>query len=109
MTHPQTTSQAQVKLILSLSTLSAHAMNERKKDSWNLIGKENNYGEGRKKLCKRFTSMRTIIGERKKNDRYDVRSRDCHATDAHMSDGKLSNGTSGVASNLLVQEDLELI
>ena len=29
--------------------------------------------------------MRTIIGERKPNDRYDVRSRDCHATDAHMS------------------------
>ena len=29
--------------------------------------------------------MRTIIGERKPNDRYDVRSRDFHATDAHMS------------------------
>ena len=28
--------------------------------------------------------MRTIIGERKPNDIYDVRSRDCHATDAHM-------------------------
>ena len=27
--------------------------------------------------------MRTIIGERKPNDRYDVRSRDCHATDAY--------------------------
>ena len=26
-----------------------------------------------------------FIGERKPNDRYDVRSRDCHATDAHMS------------------------
>ena len=39
--------------------------------------------------------MRTIIGERKPNDRYDVRSRDYHATDAHMGYGKLSNGTSG--------------
>ena len=53
--------------------------------------------------------MRTVIGERKPNNRYDVRSRDCHATDAHMSYGKLSNGTSGGASNLLAQEDLELI
>ena len=61
------------------------------------------------KRCERLTSMRTIIGERKPNDRYDVRSRDCHATDAHMSYGKLSNGTSGGASNLLGQEDLELI
>ena len=33
----------------------------------------------------RLTSMRTIIGKRKPNDRYDVRSRDCHATNAHMS------------------------
>ena len=53
--------------------------------------------------------MRTIIGDRKPNDRYDVGSRDCHATDAHMSLGKLCNGTSGGASNLLAQEDLELI
>ena len=53
--------------------------------------------------------MRTIIGERKSYDRYDVRSRDCHATNAHMSYGKLSNGTSGGASNLIAQEDLELI
>ena len=29
--------------------------------------------------------MRTTIGERKPNDRYDVRSRDCHVTDARMS------------------------
>ena len=28
--------------------------------------------------------MRTIIGERNPNDRYDVRSRDFHATDAHV-------------------------
>ena len=40
------------------------------------------------------------------NDRYDVRSRDCHATDAQKSYEKLSNGTSGGASNLLAQEDL---
>ena len=52
--------------------------------------------------------MRTIIGKRKPNDRYDVRIRDSHATDAHMSYGKLSNGTSGGASNLLAHEDLEL-
>ena len=38
-----------------------------------------------KKVCERLTSMRTIIGERKTYDRYDVRSRDCHATDAHVS------------------------
>ena len=53
--------------------------------------------------------MRTIIGERKPNDRYDVMSRDCHATDAHMSYGNLSKGTSGGASSLLAQEYLELI
>ena len=53
--------------------------------------------------------MRTIIGERKPNGRYEVRSRDCHATYAHMSYGKLSSGTSAGASNLLAQEDLELI
>ena len=61
------------------------------------------------KRFERLTSMRTIIGERKTNDRYDVRSRHCHATNAHVSYGKLSNGTSGGASNLLAQEDLELI
>ena len=61
------------------------------------------------KKCESLTSMRTIIGERKPNDRYDVRSRVCHATDAHMSYGKLSNGTSGGASNLLSHEDLEII
>ena len=60
-------------------------------------------------MCERLTLMRTIIGERKPNDRYDVRRRDCHATDAHMIYGKLSNETSGVASNFLAQEYLELI
>ena len=53
--------------------------------------------------------MRKIIGERKPNDRYDVRNRDCHAMDARVSYGNLSNGTSGGASNLLSQEDLELV
>ena len=53
--------------------------------------------------------MRTIIGERKAYDRYDVRSRDCHATNAHVSYGKLSKVTSGGASNLLAKEDLELV
>ena len=53
--------------------------------------------------------MRRIIIERKPNERYDVRSRDCHATDSHMSYAKFSNGSSGGASNLLDQEDLELI
>ena len=65
--------------------------------------------EEEKKVCERLTSMRTIIGERKPNYRYDVRSRDCHATDAHMRYGKLSNGTSGGAYNLLAEEDLEVI
>ena len=59
-------------------------------------------------MCEWLTSMRTITGKRKTNDRYDVRSRDCHATDAHMSYEKLSNGTSGGASNLFAHEDLEL-
>ena len=53
--------------------------------------------------------MRTIIGERKPNDRYVVRRRECHAMDAHVSYGKLSNGTSGGASIFLAQEDLELV
>ena len=53
--------------------------------------------------------MRTIIGERKPNDRYVVSSRDCDATDAHVSYGKLSMGTSEGASNLIAQEDLELV
>src|ERR1041385_8463459 len=78
VTRPQTTSQAQVKLILSLSTLSTHAMNEREQDSWHLNRKENTDGEGIQISCERLTSMRTVIGERMPSDRYDVRSRDCH-------------------------------
>ena len=52
-------------------------------------------GGRRRKGCARLKSIRTIIGKRKPNDRYDVRSRDFHAKDAHGSYGKLSNGTSG--------------
>ena len=52
--------------------------------------------------------MRTIIGKRRPYDSYDVRSRDCHAMDAHVSE-KLSKRTSGGASNMLAQDDLELI
>ena len=59
-------------------------MNEREQDSWHLNGKENNDGEGRQKRGEKLTSTRTIIGDIKPNDRYDVRSRDCHATDAHV-------------------------
>ena len=36
------------------------------------------------KRCEILTLMRTIIGERKPNDRYDVKSRDWHATYAQM-------------------------
>ena len=60
-------------------------------------------GKEDKKVCERLTSIRTILGERKQNDRYDVRSRDYHAMDAHMIYGKLSNGTSGGASNFLAR------
>ena len=66
-------------------------------------------GKEDKKVCESLTSMRTITGERRSNDRYDVRSRDCHAADAHVSYGKLTKGTSGGASNLLAHEDLELV
>ena len=52
MTRPQTTSQAQVKLILSLLTLSTHAMDERKQESLHLNGEENNEAEGRQKGVK---------------------------------------------------------
>ena len=56
------------------------------------------------KSCERLTSMRTIIGERKPNDRYDVRSRNCHATDAHISYGNLSKGTIGVHPACLLKK-----
>ena len=55
------------------------------KISWHLNGKENKMMGEEVKKCERLTSMRTIIGERKSNNRYDVRSRDCHARDAHVS------------------------
>ena len=53
MTRPQITSQAQVKLILSLSTLSTHAMDEREQDTLALrMVKRINDGEGRQKGVK---------------------------------------------------------
>ena len=67
------------------------------------MAKRERWWRRKTKRCERLTSMRKIIGERKPNDRYGVRSRDCHATDAHMSYGKLSKVTSGGASNLLAQ------
>ena len=48
--------------------------------------------------------MRTIIGDIKPNDRYDVRSRDFHATDAHMRYGKLFNATGGVHPTCLLKK-----
>ena len=51
-----------------------------------------------------LTSTRTIIGEKKPNDRYDVRTRDFHATDALMSYGMLSNGTGGVHPTFLLKK-----
>ena len=49
------------------------------------MAKEKDGGGGRQKRGERLTSMRTIIGKRNPNDRYDVRSRDSHATDAQRS------------------------
>ena len=46
------------------------------------MAKRINDGGRKSKKYESLTPMRTIIGERKPNDRYDVRSRDCHATDA---------------------------
>ena len=57
------------------------------KISWHLNDKENKMMGEEVKKCGSLTLMRTIIGERKPNDRYDVRSRDGHATDAQMSYG----------------------
>ena len=50
MTRPQTTGPTQVKLILSLSTLSTHAMIASEQDSWHLNGKEYIDGEGSQKM-----------------------------------------------------------
>ena len=81
-------------------------MDERKQDMLALRMEKRKMMGKEDKRCERITSMRTIRGERRPNDRYDVRSRDCHAMDAHMSYGKLSNETSGGASNLIAQEYL---
>ena len=47
------------------------------------MAKRERWWRRKTRRCDRLTSMRTIIGERKPNDRYDVRSRDFHATYAH--------------------------
>ena len=60
-------------------------MDEREQESWHLKGETERRWRRKTKRCERLTSMRTIIGERSPYDRYDVRSRDCHATDAHVS------------------------
>src|SRR3954464_14580995 len=80
-------------------------MDECKQESLHLNGERERWRRRKTKRCERLTSMRTIIGKRGPYDRYDVRSRDCHATDAHLSYGKVSKGTSGGASNSLAQED----
>ena len=41
--------------------------------------------EEEEKNFERLTSLRTIIGEKRPYDRYDVRSRDFHATNAQVS------------------------
>src|SRR3954462_6696936 len=51
-------------------------MDERDQESGHLKGKKERRWRRKTKRCERLTSMRTIIGERKPNDRYDVRSRD---------------------------------
>ena len=81
-------------------------MDEREQESLHLNGEIERMWRKKTKMCEKLTSMRKIIGQRKSYLRYDVRSRDCHATDAHVSYGKISNVTSGGASNLLAQEDL---
>ena len=60
-------------------------MDEREQESLHLKGERERRWRRKTKRCERLTSMRTIIGERRPYDRYDVRSRDCHATDAHVS------------------------
>ena len=59
-------------------------MDEREQESRHLNGEIERRWRRKTKRCERLTSMRTIIGERRPYDRYDVRSRNCHATDAHV-------------------------
>ena len=53
--------------------------------SWHLNGETKRRWRRKTKRCERLTSMRTIMGERRPYDRYNVRSRDYHATDEHVS------------------------
>src|SRR4051812_35396018 len=81
------------------------------KISLHLNGKDNKMMGEEVKKCADLTLMKTITGKINPNDRYDVRSRDCHATDAQMSyeyKKALQWDTSGGASNFLAHKDLEL-
>ena len=60
-------------------------MDEREQESGHLNNEIERRWRRKTKRCERLTTMRTILGEIRPYDRYDVRSRDCHATDAHMS------------------------
>src|SRR4051812_22478862 len=64
-------------------------------------------------MCRGGIDMCFVLGSgRKRPDLKQYRISvltDFHATDAHVSYGNLSKGTSGGASNLLAQEDLELV
>ena len=60
-------------------------MDEREQESCHLKGETERRWGRKTKRCESLTSRGTVIGERRPYDRYDVRSRDCHATDAHMS------------------------
>ena len=60
-------------------------MDEHEQESLHLNDETERRWRRKTKRCERLTSIWTIIGERKPYDRYDVRSRDCHATDAHVS------------------------
>ena len=60
-------------------------MDEREQESSHLNDEIERRWRRKTKSCERLKSMREIIGERRPYDRYDVRSRDCHATDAHVS------------------------
>src|ERR1041385_2991569 len=80
--HYPGTSQADP---LPFDILSTHAIDEREQESWHLKGETERRWRMKTKRCERLTSMRTIIGESRPYDRYDVRSRDFHKTDAHVS------------------------
>src|ERR1044071_4155796 len=84
LTHPPTTSQVEVNLNHSFfNILGTHA--ERKHESWHLGWQREEYGGGRQKGMRKAHINEDNHRQVMPNDRYDVRSRDCHATDAHTS------------------------